>query len=534
MTLLGLAAALVIDASYSWARLLTALAISIAFGLLLGIYAGISSRAERLLVPLLDVFQTLPILAFFPFVIYVIVATVPSAIGVDVAVIFLIITSMLWNIAFGAYEAIKALPNGVHELARLYDMDFVERMRRIYIPASMPKVIDQSMLSWAVGLFYLVTSEIFSTGSKVYEVRHGIGVALTALALAGNFTQYLLGIAIFIIFVVLTRFLLFQPARRHFNKFNEEHVIKARRAHAKRTEQQILAIKTKVKMAPPQMQVRPGYIFARRPSNRIVHIANPEQELMKKKAKAMARGFASAIAAIVITAIVLSSTVAVKGIVQDEYLVLTSLLTSFARVWFVFIVVLAIAIPISVYMLFMSKHIEQYLLTFQILASIPATILLPVLVSMLVHEPAHNELVAFSILFLSSIWYVLFGIFADRSYIRRWLFEVRDLFQIKGVNAWKNIYIKAILPGLITGGITAVAAEWNACIVAEYFTTSAVSAGTVITAVHTGIGVLLDTSLQAGNLTLMLLALINLTIMILIINKLVWRKLYDRMASSYK
>ncbi len=535
MTLLGLAVSLVIDASYSWARLLIALAISIVLGMLLGIYAAISSKAEHILIPILDVFQTLPILAFFPFVVYVIVATVPSAIGIDAAVIFLIITSMIWNIAFGAYEAVKALPNGMNEVARLYDMDFLERMRRIYIPASMPKVVDQSMLSWSIGLFYLVTSEIFSTGSTIYEVRHGIGVALTALALSGNFGQYLMGIVIFIIFVVLTRFLLFQPVRRHFNKFNEEHVVKARRAHVQRTEQQMHTIKTNVKMAPPQVHVRPGFVHARGISHRILRVVEtPEHALARKKKKAMFTLFAISITAIVAVAAVLYAAMTVKGLIHEEYIVLTALLASFTRVWVVFAIVLAIAIPLSIYLLFMSKHIEQYLLTFQILASVPATLLLPVIVSALKNEPGHAELVAFAILFLSSIWYVLFGIFADRSYIHRWLFEVRNLFHVKGVDAWKNIYIKAILPGLITGGITAVAAEWNACIVAEYFTTSAVSAGTVITAVHTGIGVLLDTSLQAGNLTLMLLALINLTVMILILNKVVWRRLYDKMARSYK
>jgi NitT/TauT family transport system permease protein len=534
MTLLGLVASLIVDASYSWARLLIALAISIVLGLLLGIYAAISSKAERVLIPVLDVFQTLPILAFFPFVIYVIVATIPSSIGIDAAVIFLIITSMLWNIAFGAYEAVKALPNEVFEVARLYGMDFLERMRRIYLPASMPKVIDQSMLSWSIGLFYLVTSEIFSTGSAIYQVKHGIGVALTALALSGNYVQYLIGIAVFVVFVVLTRFLLFVPLRRHFNKFNEEHVIKARRANVHRTEREMHAIETLVRRRAPTMDVRPRHMLARSANNTIVHIETAEQKLEKERMKSALIAFAISIAAMVVTAAVLLPAMITKGFIHDEYVVLTALLASFTRVWLVFALVLAVAIPTSIYLLFMSKRIEQYLLTFQILASIPATILLPVIVAVLVHEPMHDELVAFSILFLSGIWYVLFGIFADRSYIHRWVFEVRDLFHVKGVNAWKNIYVKAVLPGLITGGITAVAAEWNACIVAEYFTSSAVSAGTVITAVHTGIGVLLDTSLQAGNLPLMLLALINLTIMILIINKFVWRKLYDRMAKSYK
>jgi len=102
------------------------------------------------------------------------------------------------------------------------------------------------------------------------------------------------------------------------------------------------------------------------------------------------------------------------------------------------------------------------------------------------------------------------------------------------LQAWKKIYIYAILPGLITGAVTGIAAEWNASIVAEYFTSTGIGNGAVLTSVSIGIGKLLDLSLDNGNMVLMLLALLNFTIMIVIINRLVWKRLFNRIEDIYK
>ena len=195
-----------------------------------------------------------------------------------------------------------------------------------------------------------------------------------------------------------------------------------------------------------------------------------------------------------------------------------------ARIWLVFLLILAISIPVGVYLIFMSKRSESYLLLFQIIASIPATILLPLIVVSLKNAPFHNELVAFVVFFLSGIWYLVFSIMSNKNTIPNSVYEVKSIFGVKGKKAWKDIYVKAIMPGIITGGITAVAAEWNASIVAERFTTTAVGNGNVITSVNLGLGKLLDTSLASGNLTLMVIALINLTIVIILINRLFWKK----------
>ncbi|MGC8586605.1 MAG: ABC transporter permease subunit [Candidatus Micrarchaeia archaeon] len=509
---------LLIDTSFSWVRMFAALGLSMLIGLAVGIYAAINSRAEKLIIPIVDILQTLPILAFFPFVIYIIVATIPGYIGINAAVVFLIITSMLWNIIFGVYEAVRTLPKEYIELAELYGMSPMQRLTKIYVPASMPKVVEQSTLSWAIGLFYLVTSEIFSTSRANYAVKHGIGVALTNLAVSGNFAEYAAGIAIFILFVIATRLLFFAPLERYFNRFNE-NVQKPSAAYiAKRILHRLNAHMPLIHIKRRRVAI-PVYTHA---------------QARKENAPSSAKKSKAVYAYALLAALALIAVFTSKAILHYEAVVLLSLILSFVRVWFAFLAIVVVAVPMSIYLLFVSKRPGWYVLLIQIIASIPATILLPLIVMALRNSPMHNELVAFSIFFLSGIWYVIFGILSQRSYIPQNILEVKKIFGIKGILAWKKIYIYAILPGLLTGAVTGIAAEWNASIVAEYFTTTAIGNGAVITSVSIGIGKLLDTSLDSGNMLLMGIALINLTVMIILINRFVWKRFYEKIEKVYK
>ena len=139
-----------------------------------------------------------------------------------------------------------------------------------------------------------------------------------------------------------------------------------------------------------------------------------------------------------------------------------------------------------------------------------------------------------SIFFLSGFWYMLFSIVSTSTTLQQSWGEAEKVFQVKGRGAWRYVYLKAILPGLITGSITALAAEWNASIVAEYFTTSGISGGAAVVSVGTGLGKLLDLTLASGNIPLMALGLINLTIVIIIINRVLWKRAYNKVMAVYR
>lgn len=525
ISLFRLIAMLVVDTAASWVRMFIALAASVLISIAVGIYTATHKTAERIVLPVVDVLQTLPILAFFPFVIFVIVAVLPGALGINIAVVFLIVTSMLWNIIFGVYESIKVLPKEYEELSRLYGLTRGERLTKIYIPACMPRVVEQSVLSWSIGLFYLVTSEIFSTGSAQYAVKVGIGAAIASPAITGNVFAYILALAVFIIFVIATRFFFFKPWEEYVTRYNK-HVIQPT-PEVKRISyvREIGALGSRLfrSLGSERLVRMGGRITGGRRGRRRPAYAVGEGKggLFGRAAK-----YAIACAMILIVIYIVATNTYLLGY---EAMALDALAFSFARVWLAFAISLAIGIPISVYLIFITRHSSKYLLFFQILASVPATILLPAIAAGLHGSPHYGEIVAMIVFVLASIWYVIFSTMNMAKTLPAEIDEVKTVFGVKGWDAWKKIYLRAIIPGLITGGITAIAAEWNASIVAESFTVG----NAVVAQVGTGIGKLLDASLASNNLVLMLVALINLTAMIIILNTFVWKRLYKRVSRVY-
>ena len=528
----GMVATAVTDTVFSWVRMLIALGISILIGVFVGIYAGRSQKAERVIMPIVDIFQTIPILAFFPFVIYLFVGFLPPFVGINAAVVFLIITGMLWNIIFGVYEAVKTLPKEFDELSGLYDIGVWQRIKKIYIPASMPNMVQQAMLSWSIGLFYLVTSEIFSVGNKGYAVAHGIGAALACPALSGPNAGYLptlIDIAVFVLFVIATRFLFFKPMEDYASRYERQGARQQKRA----------GIVSALAYAPLRTFMRIPNRIGR--VEAVKKIAKGRKVLLKSrevgKSSISAYKKALVVASIAVALILVA---VATNMLKYEWEVVYNLAFSLARVWVAFAASVAIAIPISVYMIFVTRQGSKYKLLFQIIASIPATILLPLIATALNGVEYQGEIVAFIIFLLSGVWYLIFSIMRVSGAIPPNIHEVRKIYGVKGKSAWRKIYLMAIIPGLLTGSITAVAAEWNASIVAEYFTSCGISGGvvsgsstTLLTSVKNGLGVMLDKSLAQGNLQLMVIALANMVIMILLINTFVWRRLYKKASEVY-
>lgn len=534
MNLLSLILQLIGDTSASWLRMFIALFLSVIIGVLVGIYAAVSDRAAKIILPVVDVLQTLPILAFFPFVILVVVSALPGSLGINAAVIFLIVTSMLWNIIFGAYEAIKTLPKEMIEVADLYRFSSLDKLRKIFIPASIPRVIEQTKLSWAIGLFYLVTSEIFSVGNSQYQVTYGIGVALVTLG-ATNIYYYLMGIAIFIAFVIATVLFFFNPLEKRFSlgEARDIDVMGYKRAAALvSTVRKISYVDSATKLL-----VSGGTTIGRSGAK----LATMASVTSAKDRKSKHNGYSSRLSkyipyvfAVAVTLISVYFAIQ-SNVLQYEGEVLVALFATLVRVWVAYVVILAVALPLCIYLLFTSGNKLRYTSTFQVIASVPATILIPLIVIAFKGMPYGPNIVAFLIFFLSGIWYIIFGITSNSGVLKS-IIEVKNIFGVKGKEAWKRIYIGAVLPGLITGSITAIAAEWNASIVAEYFTSGGISGtgNTVITSVGVGMGKLLDLALNANNIGLLALAIVNMVLMIYLINFFVWKRLYKRVADDYK
>ncbi len=523
---------LALDLAASWSRLFIALFLSIVFSIIVGITAATNRKAEGAILPVLDILQTLPILAFFPVVIYVIVSIIPNYIGINLAVILLIFTSMSWNITFGVYEAVKAIPSDFIELARLNHMSGFRLISELYIPAAMPRIAYQSIISWSVGLFYLVTSEIFSIGSHNFSVTYGIGAEIAKLVLENNPVSYALAVLALIAAIVLTNVLFLRPLSLYSERFSF--------SNEQKQEKKSMVLDFYRSVGGLLAKIIPKFKIK---SRREAASGMEGRETRQEKAAAKSR----AVLAFVLLVCVLF---AVTTVLYDAYgylpKIAVALAASFVRVWVMYIVCAALAIPIGIKIAKSERAYAPAMAVLQVISAIPATILLPAIVAILFITPFGNELTALTVIFLSMIWYLLFSVVSGMRTVPGEFRDLVSILRMKWTDAWKNVYVPAILPSLVTGSITAVGGAWNALIIAEYFGIETSGNGTatcitqlqgnvcVLTQVGSGIGKLLDIAAFNGNLVEMGLALAAMVVMVVVINKLVWQRVYKKVTVRYR
>ena len=519
---------LFVDTAYSWVRMSLALVLSIIFSWAAGIAAARNRTANAIIIPALDVLQSIPILGFFPVVLVVFVALFPGWIGVNVAVIFLIFTSMSWNIAFAVYEAILSIPQEYLDLVSLEKLGFWRRLTELYIPASWSKVAYNSVVSWSVGLFYLISSEIFSLGTKNYQVSNGIGVDIANYSSQGLWGAYATAIAIFIFAVILTRFFFLGEFSAWSEKFK---LIEEPRAVRKDPIYRLYSwINTRAASKVFSVLSRPMSLRPRAPAQSFDYdverqIAKPRHLHAGKFMKITATLVCLAVLVFVIVEVfqtLLAAGISFSVLASKESNVLVGLAYSFVRVWYVYGFSVAVGLPLGIVVALHSKVYQIGSPILQVISAIPATALLPPIALFVATLPFSGELTAAIVIFLGTIWYIIFNVIAGIRSIPSEIFEVAKLMGLRGWRYWKDVLIPAALPSFVTGSITGIGAAWNTLVVAEYFSIS----GRVITRVPYGIGVLLNVGTNSGDLVLIGLTIFSMTALLVAMNLLLWRRLY--------
>jgi NitT/TauT family transport system permease protein len=212
------------------------------------------------------------------------------------------------------------------------------------------------------------------------------------------------------------------------------------------------------------------------------------------------------------------------GVLADkESIVLVGLAYSFVRVWYVYGISVAVGLPLGIVIASHSKIYQSGSTILQIISAIPAVAILPPIAILALSLPYSGEWTAAIVIFLGTIWYIIFNIIAGIRSIPSEIFEISKLMGLKGWAYWKNVLIPAALPSFVTGSITGVGAAWNTLIVAEYFSVS----GKVTTSVANGVGVLINVAINKGDLVLLGLTVFSMSALIVAINLLLWRRLYN-------
>ncbi len=515
--------ALAAYAGYSLLRITIAYLLSLAFTLVYGYVAAYNPRAERFMIPLLDVLQSIPVLSFLPGVMLAMVALFPGRqLGVEAGAILLIFTGQVWNMAFSFYASLKSIPKEMREAAKIYQFSWWQRFIEMELPFAAIGLVWNSMMSVAGGWFFLMACEMFVLGSRDFRLP-GLGSFLQTAASAGDTRSILWGVATMIAVIVLLDQFVWRPVIAWAEKFKVEQVessdaprswvldlIRHSRSLAQIRKKTIRPLSERVMLH-----------FSRPRSSDEAEPTNPwKLWLMRGLAVVVLVGISYGVVRV---AMILSGLQ--KAELQEAAI---GLCATFLRVNLTLLLGALWTIPAGVAIGFNPKlaRIAQPLA--QIAASVPATALFPVVLLLLIRVGGGLGIGSIVLLLLGTQWYILFNVIAGAIAIPTDLKECCSVFRLKGIERWKKLILPGIFPYLVTGMVTASGGAWNASIVAEYFHFK----GHIYTTV--GLGATISQATDAGNFDLLLAATMMMAATVVTINRLVWRKFYALAETRYR
>jgi NitT/TauT family transport system permease protein len=533
---------LVIYTSYSLSRLIIALLIAYIFGILYGIAAARGRRSESKLLPILDVLQSVPILGFFPAAIFFFIAIFEESwLGIELAAIFLIFTCQAWNLAFSTYESVSSIPNDLREASNAFHLKGISKFRNLILPACVPKLVYNGMMSWAGGWYFLVAAEIIILGSTTYSLP-GIGSYIAESVYSANITGTIIGLLFLILAVLAFDLLIWRPLRNYAENFRYEPVI------IERTEiRSFLPTSTlaRISSLTPRLtlssQDLPGHV-----PSRVREFAGSMQYVTKKPTTFLTKhsrlifffSFLSVVLILISIQKILFYIPVLPRIsdsimrdillIQELSVIPVALGSSLIRLFLAYVLSVAWTLPLAAVIASKRRSFGTNMFIIQVFAAIPATAIFPIMILATIDLPGGLYLTSIILTMTGMQWYLLFNLIGGMIAIPSDLIETSNMYKLKGVNKWKKLILPAVMPSFVTGSITAWGGGWNALVVTEY-----IVFGNDILAVL-GIGALLDiAAYELGSVGLLLLIIVVMVVTIMIINKLIWRPLYNYVLSKY-
>ena len=510
-------------AGYSLLRITIAYLLSLAFTLVYGYIAAYNPRAERFMIPLLDVLQSIPVLSFLPGVMLARVALFPGRqLGVEFGAILLIFTGQVWNMAFSFYASLKSIPKEMREAAKVYQFSWWQRFIEMELPYAAIGLVWNSMMSVAGGWFFLMACEMFVLGSRDFRLP-GLGSYLQTAASNGDTPAILWGITTMIAVIVLLDQFVWRPVIAWAEKFKIEQVesADAPRSWVLNLFRHSRGLAGLRKRTVQPLSEKLMLYFARNKSAEETEKTSAARVwVIRILAVALLVGLGYGIVRVIMLLTGLDHTeVSEVGV---------GLVATFVRVNLALLLGAAWTIPAGVVIGFNPRlaRIAQPLA--QIAASVPATALFPVVLLLLIRVGGGLGTGSIALLLLGTQWYILFNVIAGAIAIPTDLKECCSVFRLEGLARWRKLILPGIFPYLVTGLVTASGGAWNASIVAEYFHFKGQTYTTV------GLGATISQATDTGNFDLLLAATIVMAATVVTINRLVWRRLYGLAETRYR
>jgi len=523
---------------FSLVRGLAAYCISFLFTIVYGYWAAKDRLAERLLVPILDILQSIPVLGFMPGVVLALVSVFPSSnTGLELAAVFMIFTGQAWNMTFSFYNSLKSVPEYLQEAGTIYHFNWWQRLTQVEMPYSAVGLIWNSMMSMAGGWFFLMVTEAFQLGNRDFRLP-GIGSYMSVAVEKGDVPAMAAAVVAMVLMIVALDQLLWRPMVVWAQKFRIEDTSQEESMdswfldllHHSHILRWIGAANSSVghvfdtlisrffrhphRNTPdssPVVSAPTGHGVPNRPSFSVV--------FSRVLFFLLAAGLAFALAQVVRLLI---------SVRIGEWLhLLRSDLLTLARVTAAIVLGTLWALPVGLRIGLSPKLSRIMQPIVQVAASFPAPMLFPAVILLLALLKVNIGFGSVVLMLLGTQWYILFNVIAGAQAIPSDLKEAAASYCITGRQRFWSLYLPAIFPYLVTGWVTATGGAWNASIVAEIVTFRSQ------TLRAQGIGSVISEAAFGAKFAELAAAILIMSLTVVLINRFVWRRLYAVASTQY-
>jgi NitT/TauT family transport system permease protein len=504
-------------------RMFIGLILSVLFTFVYATAAARLRRAEKVLIPLLDILQSVPVLGFLTVTVTAFINLFPgSELGLECASIFAIFTSMAWNMTFAFYHSLITQPRDLDEAARVMRLTKWERFWKLDVPSGMIPLVWNGMMSFGGAWFFLAASESISVLNHTYALP-GIGSYVAAAIEQSSLSKVGIAIGVEIVLVIAVNVVFWRPMVAWAERFRAEDSTAADRPRS-------VVLDLLRRSSVPDLVARP-FRPVGRGLDRVTRPFGLAEHPLQRPAGRVRTGdifFAGAVTAVVLYG-------AARAL--DYVHVNTGLgafgpafvdgAATFARVVVLLIVASVIWVPVGVWIGMNPRVSRLAQPVVQVLASFPANFLFPFAAAFFITTGISLNFGGILLMALGAQWYILFNVIAGASSIPSDLREAMQLMGVRGWLRWKEFILPSVFPAYVTGGITAAGGAWNASIVAEV-----VNYGKHhLTA--TGLGAYIAEAARIGDFPKVLIGVAVMSVYVVGLNRLVWRRLYRLAETRY-
>ena len=503
-------------AARSVLRMFVALVWSILFTLAYGYAAAHSRRAERVLIPLLDILQSVPVLGFLTITVTFFIALFPGKLlGLEFASIFAIFTAQAWNMTFSFYQSIRSIPKELDEAAAMYGLSAWERFTKIEIPSGIVGLVWNGMMSFGGSWFFLAASEAISVGNQNYTLP-GVGSYVAAAVLAKNVPALLWASLTIAIVIVIVDQLFWRPVVAWADRFRYEQSASSE-PPSSWVHDLIRAARVPAMIARLWAPIGEVFnrTFSRMTAARKTHRTSGGDTLSNR-----VFNIAVIVALVAFVAYIVHFLIETKVVGDIPHVFWLGFLTML-RVFVLIAFSTVVWVPLGVAIGFNPRLAHLLQPVVQFLASFPANIVFgfATLAFITFHVPINWGCIL--LMALGAQWYVLFNTIAGAQSVPTELREMTTDLEVKGWLRWKRLIIPGIFASWVTGALTASGGAWNASIVSEVVTWG----NTTLTAA--GLGAYITEATGKGDGGREALGIVVMSIFVVMVNRLLWRRLYN-------